>query len=213
MSSMFGIGARGLHRPAGAGILVVLLVIGGAACSGQSDADLAREALEAGLAAQQAGDLENAQAQYLKCIEYEPMNKVCLYDLGLVSQTAGSRVAAENYYRLALAADPDYTPALFNLAIVSDQLGAPQEAIILYRRYVQLLPNDPRGHQNLGELLLRTGYLEEGYAELATAMALDPSLNLKTPPPSTEPTPEPSTEPTPEPTLEPTPEPSPSEEA
>ena len=203
---MFGISARGLHRPIGAGILVVLLVAGAAACSGKSDAELASEALNAGLTAQNAGDLETARTQYLLCLEYEPTNRFCLYDLGTIAQTAGSLQEAENYYRLALTQDGNYTPAIFNLAIVRERLGVPQDAITLYRQYIQLRPNEAGGHVNLGYLLIKTGNTAEGYAELAAAKKLNPQLDVPTAPPSgSSPTPAPSATATPEPT--PTPEP------
>lgn len=180
-----------------------MLVASAAACSGKSDAELASEALNAGLAAQNAGDLETARAQYLQCLEYEPTNRFCLYDLGLIAQTAGSLAEAENYYRLALRTDAYYTPAIFNLAIVREKLGDPTQAISLYREYIRLQPNDPGGHVNLGYLLLRTGNTDEGYAELAVAKQLNPSLMLPTAPPSSS-----APTPTPTPTAKPTPSPS-----
>jgi tetratricopeptide (TPR) repeat protein len=202
MLSKFGISARGLYRPIGAVVLVASLIGGTAACSGKSDAELASDALSAGLTAQQAGDLDTARTQYKLCLKYDPNNKVCLYDIGLLSQTAGSLAEAENYYRMALASDTNYTPAIFNLALVRDKLGAPQEAISLYRHYVQLVPNDPGGHLNLGYLLIRSGSATEGYAELATAKRLNPALVVPTAPPSSSPsaTPKPSASPTASPT-------------
>ena len=72
MLSKFRISARGLCRPIGAVVLVASLIGGAAACSGKSDAELAAEALNAGLTAQQSGDLETAQSQYKLCLKYEP---------------------------------------------------------------------------------------------------------------------------------------------
>ena len=107
------------HFACPAGLALLLgLALALAGCGGKSEAQLAVDALNAGLAAQAAGNLEEAKTHYSECLKHDATNKVCLYDLGVVAQTQNQPTAAENYYRLALASDPNYPPALFNLAIL-----------------------------------------------------------------------------------------------
>lgn len=156
----------------------LVLAVAVAACSSKTPAQLASEALNAGLKAHAAGNLDEASKQYKECLKQEPSNKYCNYNLGLIAQTQGRMVEAENYYRLSLATDPNYPPAIFNLAIVRTKAGAPQDAIALYRQYVQLKPNEAGGHLNLGLLLIATGDKVEGDKEIAKATALDPKIQV-----------------------------------
>ena len=88
--------------------------------------------------------------------------------------------AAANYTE-ALAIDPEFEPALFNLAIIRADQGSTDEAIELYRRLLATDPEEAGAHLNLGFLLLDRGQRKEGRAELATAVALDPSLESRIP--------------------------------
>ncbi len=174
--------------------LVVLTV---SACGGKSPAQLAQDALNAGIAAHTAGNLPEAQKQYQECLKHEITNKICHYNLGLIAQTSGDLVTAENEYRISLSADPDYTPSLFNLALVRTAAGDLTEAITLYTKYTQLLPNDAGGHLNLGLLLVQNGDLEAGQKEIEAAIALDPTISVPLPSvsPSATPAAEPSSSP------------------
>ena len=142
------------------------------ACGSKSPAQQASDELNAGLQAQQAGNVDLATQHYKRCLELEPANKVCIFDLGTVAQSGGRLLEAESDYRLALLQDPDYTPALFNLAILRAQAGSTAEAIALYRHFVELLPNDAGGHLNLGLLLRATGDVTGAQAELDAAKRL-----------------------------------------
>lgn len=160
---------------AAAAVLVLVAVLG---CGGRSPAQLASEALNAGLQAHTAGNLDEASAQYRKCLEHEATNKFCLYNLGLVAQTQRRPAEAENYYRLSLATDPSYGPAMFNLAVLRRDIGDNVEALSQFRQYVQLFPNDATGHLNLGLLLIATGDQAAGQAEIAEAIRLDPNITV-----------------------------------
>ena len=175
-----------LSRPSmlGRAVAVVLLAVCISACTSKSDAQLASDALQAGVTAQASGKLDQAATDYTDCIKHDSGNKFCLYDLGTVEQAQGDPVAAEADYRLALVSDPNYAPAIFNLAILRAQVGASAEAIGLYQEYVKLKPNDAAGHFNLGLLLNQTGDTTEGTAQVAQALALDPSLRSRLASPS-----------------------------
>ena len=167
------------QHPLGKLLLIGLIVVGIAACAGKSDAQLAADALTAGLQAQTAGNLDEASRQYQICLQHDTLNKFCLFDLGLIAQTQDRLNEAENNYRLALLQDPTFASPLFNLAIIRTAAGSVPEAIGLYRQFVQVAPDDPGGHLNLGLLLRDTGDTAGADAEFATAVRLNPQLTSR----------------------------------
>ena len=148
----------------GRAVVALLIAVCVTACTSKSDTQLASDSLQNGLEAQASGMLDQAATDYSDCIKHDPGNKFCLYDLGTV--------------------DPNYAPAIFNLAILRAQAGASAEAIGLYREYVKLMPKDAAGHLNIGLLLIQTGDTTEGNAQVAQALALDPSLKSRLASPS-----------------------------
>ena len=191
--------ARRHLRAAGIVALVLLLAVGTAACGKKkSDAQLAAEALQAGLKAHAEGHLSEAQTDYQKVLIYDPQNKFAYYNLGVIDQTQGKAADAEAKYRQALAIDPNFVDALYNLAILRTSAGDLSEAQQLYERVIKVNPNYAAAHLNLGFLLIDEGKKKRGQQELQTAVSLDPSLSSRVPqeylPPSgIEPTPSPTT--------------------
>ena len=176
-----------------------VLALSVTACGFKTDSQLANDALQSGLEAQAAGQLDRAATAYNDCLKHEPKNKVCLYDLGTVKQAQDDAVAAEADYRLALASDPNYPPAIFNLAIIRADAGSFDEAIGLYREYLKLMPKSADAHFNLGLLLDRTGDTAAGATEIDAALALDPSLKSRLPSSSSSPPSSASPNPSPNP--------------
>jgi tetratricopeptide (TPR) repeat protein len=161
---------------------VVALTVGLGGCSSKSESQLASDALNAGVQAQQAGNLDEATKDYKTCLAHDATNKTCIYDLGTVAQAQGQTLLAESDYRLALIYDPKYPAATYNLAVLRANAGARDEAIGLYRQYVQEAPNDPAGHLNLGLLLRAVGDQQGAAHEFATAQQLKPGLQIPSPP-------------------------------
>src|SRR6476620_12304624 len=67
-------------------LLAVVLTVG-FSCSKKSEADLANEALQQGIAAQNAGRLARAEADYRDVLVHDPDDKYAYLDLGLIDQT------------------------------------------------------------------------------------------------------------------------------
>jgi len=173
-------GERGIRLLAG--LLVVFTLAAGVACgSNKSQEELAGEALQRGLLAHKAGNVDEAVADYREALAHDPRNKYAFYNLGLIDQTRGNLQGAETNYRNAMSADPNFTPALFNLAIVRTKVGAYEEAISLYRQVVSLAPDDAAAHLNLGFVLKQTGKVKAGNTELSRAVKLDPQLAERIP--------------------------------
>ena len=159
----------------------MLTACGGATSPPQSSAQAAADDLNAGLAAQAAGNLTQAGADYKSAIAVDAQNKYAYYDLGLVEQLTAQPAASEVNYRAALRLDPTFVPALFNLAILRTA-PSPFEAEELYRQVIGLEPKDAVAYLNLGFLLRSQGSVVEGNNDLHTAVVLDPSLASRIPP-------------------------------
>ena len=154
-------------------------------------------ALERGLQAHRAGDLDKAGAAYREVLVSDPQNRYAFFNLGLIDQTLNRAAAAEANYRLALKADPDFPAALFNLAILRMNAGSAQEAIDLYRHVIAVEQGNAGAHLSLGLALLDLGQTAEAQEQLAQAIKLDPSLGQRAPAAAT---PGPTTSLTPVPT-------------
>ena len=156
-------------------LLAVALIVA-FSCSKKSDAELANEALTQGIAAQQAGRLPEAAADYREVLVHDPNNKYAYFDLGTIDQANGALASAESNYRFALSIDPAFTNALFNLAIVRHDLGDLKESIDLYQQVIKLEPDNASAHLNLGFALIEAHKKREGKAELETAVKLNPDF-------------------------------------
>jgi tetratricopeptide (TPR) repeat protein len=162
---------------------------GGGTAAPSAPADPAGAALARGIAAHNAGKLDEAKQAYYETLFHDPKNKFAFYNLGQIARLSDKPQIAEGYYRSALELDANYGPALFGLGAVRQQLGASTDAIDLYRRDIVVEPTNAAAHFNLGILLRLTGKIAEGDAEIARGMQLDPKL---TAPPSVRPTPTPT---------------------
>ncbi|MEX2406519.1 MAG: tetratricopeptide repeat protein [Actinomycetota bacterium] len=166
--------------------IVLVLVFGMAACSDDGEREQAEEILQQGLEAQAAGDLETAVDAYLRVIQLDPQNKFAYYNLGVIEQGRGEPQAAESHYRTTLGLDPDFVPALFNLAILRTEAGFAEEALSLYEHLIEVTPLETASpetvklaaaaHLNLGFLLIEQGQERRGQKELEEAVRLDPTL-------------------------------------
>lgn len=183
--------------------LVMLAATLSAACGlAKTPAELAAESLQKGVEAHNAGRTEEATKLYYETLSRDPKNSLAFYNLGQIARTQNRASVAEGYYRQALEVDPNFGPSLFGLAVVRSGLGGvpPQEPIELYRRVINIEPNNAAAHYNLGLLLRVVGQVAEGDAAIARARQLDPSLSAPPPLPATPaPTPIPIQTPRPSP--------------
>jgi tetratricopeptide (TPR) repeat protein len=159
---------------------VVLLV---ASCGGEdkTQGQLAREALNRGLAAQQAGDADAAGEAYREALDHDPENAYAFFNLGLLAQSEDRLAEAEENYRATLNADPAFSSALYNLATIRYGQGAKLESADLYRQVLELEPSNANAHLNLGFSLHDLGEDERATAEFQKAVLLDPTLTERIP--------------------------------
>jgi Tfp pilus assembly protein PilF len=167
-------------------IVLASAVVGGLYLNGQDKTGRtlsSSAALQEGLQAQRAGNLEEAGKRYGEALKADPKNKYAHYNLGTIAQRANRNAEAKRRYELALASDPNFVPALFNLAIAHERIGENEQAARLYRRILSLDANHANAHLNLGFLLIaKLGNQPEGLSELRKATELNPTLASRVPP-------------------------------
>ena len=71
-------------RPDRAATIVLILIVGvaSAGCAGKTAAQRATDELNAGLAASAQGRSNDAATYYTNCVQLDPTNKFCIFDLG-----------------------------------------------------------------------------------------------------------------------------------
>ena len=90
----------------------------------------------------------------------------------------GRAEAAQGEYEATLAIDPLNADALDYLAMSRFGQQRYEEALVLYRRLVELKSDSAIVHSNLGAVLHHIGRNEEALASIQHALALDPGLDL-----------------------------------
>lgn len=94
------------------------------------------------------------------------------HDLGLEALQKGSAPDALREFDLALQADPRMPEARLGRGVVLEYgLDRPKEAEAEYRKAIDLRPNYSEAHNNLGQLLARTGRWTEALEQFDDALA------------------------------------------
>ena len=153
----------------------------GGASSATPTPNASGDALSRGLAAHNAGRLDDAIKLYYQALANDPSNKFAFFNLGQIEHTRNHLVAAEAWYRLALENDKNMPQALYNLALVRQANGDWTESASLLRRLLAIDANNAFAHWNLGVALRALGQTADANNEFAAAQRLNATL---TPPPS-----------------------------
>jgi tetratricopeptide (TPR) repeat protein len=164
-----------------AALLVAALLLAACGGSSKSDAQVATDELNAGLAAQGSGHNDEAAQHYHNVLAHDPHNQYAYYDLGVIDQNAGRAADAEKEYRQALQIDGNMEGALFNLAILVTK-KSPDEAAALYQKAIAVQPRNAAAHLNLGYVYRDAGKADAAKAEFDTAVKLDPAMSTRLPP-------------------------------
>jgi tetratricopeptide (TPR) repeat protein len=126
--------------------------------------------------ASQAGFNRNPQLEeelLRKVTGLYPEDKRCLLLLGNCLSGQRRYEEARTTYRKAIALDPDFAPAYNLLGYVDLYTGDLTEAEHMFRKYVDLIPNEPNPHDSYAELLMKMGRYDESIAAYEKAISLD----------------------------------------
>jgi tetratricopeptide (TPR) repeat protein len=122
-----------------------------------------------------------ARATFDQVLDRDATNVYGTYNLGYIAQLQGDDTTAIQRYTTTLATDKDFAPALYNLAILTESSDL-KGAVALYRREIQVKPDDAAAYMRLGFALKHLGDRAEGEQMLQQGIALDPSMaDVKSP--------------------------------
>lgn len=130
--------------------------------------------LTQGVAAHQAGRLDEAQTLYRRIIESDPGHADAWHLLGVAAYQNGQGEEAVARIRQALALKPDFAEAHSNLGNAFLALGHLAEAEICGRTALMVAPALPLALNNLSLVLRTRGQIEEAERCCRRALALDP---------------------------------------
>ena len=142
-----------------------------------------------GRLAAQRGDHREAARRLERALELQPSANALHHPLGMAYRALGERdrarsaLARNEHGRLviddplilALETENLSNQVLRRQARAAVESGDVAAGIDLFRRYLELEPDDPIVHHDLGQALLLEGRVDEGLAELRRAVEIDPS--------------------------------------
>jgi tetratricopeptide (TPR) repeat protein len=114
-------------------------------------------------AAEQLGDIAQAEQLYRLLMKSDPSDASAPFDLGNMLRAAARSVEAEAALRAATRANPAFAEACYNLADLLDNQGRSEATIECLRKVIVVAPDYIDAMFNLALLLQRKG----AYAEAA----------------------------------------------
>ena len=134
-----------------------------------------------------AGDRAGARAAFAQVLRLDPRHAGAHQNLAVIAYTEGDFPGALAHLDAAVAAAPGSAEIRSNRGLVLGRLGRQAEALDELRHALALRPDYALGHFNLGLVLLAGRDVDAARAEFARAVALDPALAGRVPPPARQP--------------------------
>jgi tetratricopeptide (TPR) repeat protein len=132
-----------------------------------------------GFALFQQGKSEEAVVSLEKALAIDPEHWKAHNNMALASIDLGELEMAEAHYRESLAIEPQ--AAIYNdLGFVLERQGLPENAAEAYRMALELDPESPSAHYNLGAFLARAGQYGEAETHLQSALEKKPNTQTYT---------------------------------
>jgi len=101
--------------------------------------------------------VNEALAEYLRCLELEPSNIEAHNNVGLIYLDRDQLVEAVAHFRQALGVNADYVPAINNLGVAYEKQGKPDQAKEMYEKALAIDPNYDKARENLNRLTKPAG--------------------------------------------------------
>ena len=124
-------------------------------------------------AAEDRGEIEEAEKLYRKALEIDPQLASAMTNLGNLRHRAGDTAEARRLYEKALEHDPGLAEARYNLGNLLEDLGETDLAISELVRVCQQAPDFADAHYNLGIALVRAGSKARARRHLHRYLELD----------------------------------------
>lgn len=124
-------------------------------------------------AAEDRGEIEEAERLYRKALEVDPHLAAAMTNLGNLRHKAGDTAEARKLYERALDHDPGLAEARYNLGNLLEDMGETELAISELVRVCQQAPDFADAHYNLGLALVRAGSKARARRHLHRYLELD----------------------------------------
>jgi tetratricopeptide (TPR) repeat protein len=124
-------------------------------------------------AAEDRGEIADAERLYRKALEIDPQLASAMTNLGNLRHKAGDTAEARALYEKALEHDPSLAEARYNLGNLLEDVGETELAISELVRVCQQAPDFADAHYNLGIALVRTGSKARARRHLHRYLELD----------------------------------------
>jgi len=132
-----------------------------------------QQVLATALTHHQAGRLAEAQTLYRQILQSDPQHPEAMHLLGVVLHQTGRSAEGVELIGRAVQIAPTFAN-LNNLGEALRRVGRVDEAIVCYRRSIELNPNAAEAWGNLGKLLAQMNRAEEAEKSLTRAAQLSP---------------------------------------
>jgi len=133
-----------------------------------------QQALDAAIAYQTAGQLDQAEAIYRQILRAAPDQPDAVHLLGVIAHQRGDHRTAIESIERAIKLNPDQAAYYGNLGVVWKELGELKEAAACYRRALELQPAYPEACNNLGLVCHQLGNLVKAVDCYQEALRLRP---------------------------------------
>lgn len=124
-----------------------------------------------GLVELQRGNFDRARELFTRARRLNADVAQPHHALGVLAERQARPDQASRHYYEALAVDPGFEPARANLARLLFDAGMLEEALVQFKRLVEVAPASPQAQAGLAETLLRLGRVAEAEAITQAASA------------------------------------------
>jgi Tfp pilus assembly protein PilF len=130
--------------------------------------------LRAATQALQTGDLEAAEARLRDVLAQDPQNVAALLNLGVVYHQTGQHSKAIEQFQQVTVLRPNEARAYVNLAAAENALGHVERSEEALLRALEIAPQQPGVHHNLGVIYLKRSQYGNAMAEFELELAVNP---------------------------------------
>jgi tetratricopeptide (TPR) repeat protein len=132
------------------------------------------EMIEGAVALHHSGQLDLAEIQYKKLLNFFPDNAIILTKLGTIAFQRGRLEDGVRTIGKSLNIDPNQPNALNNSGVALRKIRRPNEALAHFDRAISLKPDYPVAHLNRGNVLRDLNRLDEALVSYYCVIALNP---------------------------------------
>jgi tetratricopeptide (TPR) repeat protein len=122
------------------------------------------------------GDPAGQKAHYTRLLSLSPGDERAQTAVGTYYFGLQDFASAVEHLRKATAVNPAHAPAYNMLGYSYRSLQKYPEAEQAFKKYIELIPNDPNPYDSYAELLMKTGRFKESIVQYEKALAKDPNF-------------------------------------